>query len=210
MIALLRGRIIEATLEKDSFRVILDVQGVGYEIFLSKAADLSLSVGQNITLHVKESVAPFDGSTTLYGFTRAEEKELFMKIRDKVSGMGPKKALDVMDKISKSLPDFKRAIIDNDHQLLISVFGFTKKTAEKLCAALKGQADSWKITGSVKWSGALKTGHEVDAVSGLINLGYREEEARDAVVQAKTKLGSKPEVTRIIQEALKQLGSKVS
>ena len=56
------------------------------------------------------------------------------------------KALECLDKINKSLPDFKRAVIDGDLNLLVSVFGFTKKTAEKLLFAFRGQADGWSVS----------------------------------------------------------------
>src|SRR5204863_3821412 len=116
---------------KDLLRIVLDVQGVGYEVVLAKSADPRVVVGESALLQIKESVTAFDGATTLYGFLTREETDLFTRIRENVDGMGPKKALECLDKISKSLPDFKRAIIETDVALLVSVFGFTKKTAEK-------------------------------------------------------------------------------
>src|SRR4051812_47518806 len=119
MIAQLRGQVIETSLEKDALRVVIDVNGVGYEVWMTKATEGRLVQGQTATVLITESVTAFDGSTTLYGFASREEKDSFSRIRDNVDGMGPKKALECLDKISKSLPDFRRAIIDGDLTLLI-------------------------------------------------------------------------------------------
>src|SRR5262245_34979856 len=98
MIAQLRGRIIEKSLEKEVLRVVLDVQGVGYEVFLAKSNFDRLSVSdQTLTFFIRESVTAFDGATTLYGFISRDECDLFNQIREHVDGMGPKKALDCLD-----------------------------------------------------------------------------------------------------------------
>ena len=95
-------------------------------------------------------------------------------------------------------------------RLLISVFGFTKKTAEKLVFALKGKVDTWVVAGSAKWHDAPKSSEESEAVSGLLNLGYSEEESREIVAKAKAKLGENAATAAILQEALKSMGSRLS
>ena len=131
MISQLRGLFLESNFEKDCLKVLVDVQGVGYEVLMCKSSQGVFRDGQNVTVYVCESVTAYDGATTLYGFPTKEEKDFFNQIRDNVGGMGPKKALDCLDKINKSLPDFKRAIIDNDSRILVSVFGFSKKKSQK-------------------------------------------------------------------------------
>jgi Holliday junction DNA helicase RuvA len=209
MIAQLRGRLIEKSLEKDLLRVLVDVQGVGYEVFLAKSADPRLTVGEQIVLLIRESVTAFDGATTLYGFISREEVDLFNKIRENVDGMGPKKALECLDKISKSLPDFKRAVLDSDVSLLVSVFGFTKKTAEKLAASLKDKLEGMSVAGAPKWAEALR-GPDWEAVSGLVNLGYTDLEARETIQKAKEKLGPNASMKSLLQEALRTMGARLS
>lgn len=208
MIAQLRGQISEVSLEKELLRVVLDVQGIGYEVFLPKTSEFQMVVGKSTTLYVSESVTAFDGATTLYGFVTRQEKEFFVRIRENVDGMGPKKAMECMDKISKSLPDFKRAVLDSDVSLLVSVFGFTKKTAEKLVFSLKEKVSAWPVSGPVKWADAAKSNEEAEAVSGLVNLGYREDEARDLTTQAKASLGGNASTENLLQEALRLMGNR--
>ncbi len=210
MIAQLRGKVLEAAVAKDSFRVVLDVQGVGYEIWMVKASEGRVAEGQATTIFISESVTAFDGATTLYGFASKEEKDFFLRIRENVDGMGPKKALECLDKISKSLPDFKRAIIEGDTRILVSIFGFTKKTAEKLVFALKGSIEAWGVTGKPKWQEPAAASQESEAVSGLLNLGTSLDEARELAQQAVARLGPNASTEKLLQESLRLMGSKTS
>ncbi len=210
MIVQLKGKILETSLEKDTLRVVIDVQGVGYEVLMTRASEGVVTPGQQRNLFIRESVTAFDGATTLYGFATKEETDLFTRIRENVDGMGPKKAMECVDKITKSLPDFKRAIIDEDLALLVSVFGFTKKTAEKLVFSLKGKVEGWMISGPAKWAEAPKASEELEAVSGLLNLGYNDGEAREAIFKAREKLGVKAPTESLLQEALKLMGTRFS
>lgn len=209
MIAQLRGKIIETNLDKDALRIIIDVQGVGYEVLMTKSTEGRLNEGQFATLFISESVTAFDGATTLYGFATREEKDFFGRIRENVDGMGPKKALECLDKISKSMPDFKRAVIDGDIRLLVSVFGFTKKTAEKLVFSLKGKVEGWTVTGPVRWQEVATRPSELDALSGLLNLGYDEAEAREFLQKAKVRVGAEASTETLIKEALKLQSGKI-
>ena len=210
MIAQIRGKVISTEADKDAFRVVVDVNGVGYETLLSKSSEGRVVEGQSVVVFVSESVAAFDGATTLYGFLTKEEKDFFLRLRENVDGMGPKKALETLDKISKSLPDFKRAIIDGDQALLVSVFGFTKKTAEKLVFALKGKVEGWSVTGATKWQEGAKTTEEAEALSGLVNMGYREDEARELLSKAKAALGGTGRTADLLKEALRLSGARMS
>lgn len=210
MIAQLRGQVVSTGLEEHALRAVVDVNGVGYEVLLSRASEARLFEGQTVTVLVSESVAAFDGSTTLYGFLSTEEKDFFLKLRENVDGMGPKKALETLDKISKSMPDFKRAVIDGDVALLVSVFAFTRKTAEKLIFALKGKVEGWFVSGGTRFQEAPKTTQESEALSGLVNLGYREDEARDLLARARTTLGANAVTEKILQEALRLSGARLS
>jgi Holliday junction DNA helicase RuvA len=186
------------------------VQGVGYEVFLAKASEGRVAEGQLATLLISESVTAFDGATTLYGFLTKEEKDFYNRLRENVDGMGPKKAMETLDKISKSLPDFKRAIIDEDSRLLISVFGFTKKTAEKLILSLKGKVESWTVSGTTKWQESPRSPKDIDVLSALINLGYEEPDARDVLQKAKAQLPGEVNAETLLKEALRLIGSRLS
>jgi Holliday junction DNA helicase RuvA len=190
--------------------VIVDVQGVGYEVLMTKTTESRIQAGDQRTILICESVTAFDGATTLYGFLTKEEKEFFTRIRDNVDGMGPKKALECLDKISKSMPDFKRAVIDSDAALLVSVFGFTKKTAEKIIFALKGKMDSWVVAGPIRYQETPKVQKELDVFSGLRNLGYDEVEARDLIQRARGQVPADCSTEDLMKEALKIIGAKIS
>ncbi|MFN0117920.1 MAG: Holliday junction branch migration protein RuvA [Elusimicrobiota bacterium] len=210
MIAHIKGKVTEQYIDKDFLKTVIDVGGVGYELLLTMGSQFKFSVGEVVLVYVCESVTAFDGATTLYGFLSKEEKDLFTRLRENVDGMGPKKALECLDKISKSLPDFKRALIDEDSKLLVSVFGFTKKTAEKLIFSLKGKVDSWGISGQPKWPETEQTSQSSEALLGLMSLGYSNEEARELLAQAVKELGNEAKSETLIKQALKNLGMKKS
>jgi Holliday junction DNA helicase RuvA len=140
--------------------------------------------GAELKLHIVESVAMYGGSTTLYGFLSEDERDIFLLLRDEVPGAGAKKALDYLDKVSKSLPDFRRAVMGRDIAALTGLFGFTKKTAEKLAAALKDKIGDVQLPGREKWTHSPAASPSVDAIAGLVALGYREMQAREAVEKA--------------------------
>jgi Holliday junction DNA helicase RuvA len=182
--------------------VILDVGGVGYEVSVPLSTGEKLpSIGSEVKLHIVESVAMYGGSTTLYGFLSDEERAFFLLLKDEVPGAGAKKALDYLDKVSKSLPDFRRCIMAKDIESLTGIFGFTKKTADKLTAALKDKIGDINLAGKEKWTPVPSTAVSSDAIAGLVALGYRESQARQAVEKA---LGGIEEGTLPVEEAIRR------
>jgi Holliday junction DNA helicase RuvA len=208
MIARLEGRLVDVALDKDIGRIVIDVHGVGYEVLVTATSYAALTLNQPVVVWVSESVTAFDGATTLYGFLSQSDKQAFTMLRQKVDGMGPKKALETMEKISKSMPDFKRAILDNDTRLLVSVFGFTKKTAEKLVVSLKDGVAEWTMSGAARWADTSGRSEESETLSALMNLGYDPEEARDLLAQAKKIAGDTSTVEHLLQEALRIVSQK--
>ena len=199
------GSLSGLLLHKEPGQVLLDVQGVGYDIHTPVSAYESLpSEGNEAQLFVVESMAMYGGGITLYGFLTREEKEIYLLLRE-VPGTGSKKALDYLDKIAKSFPDFRRAILDNDQRILTSHFGFTKKTAEKMIVALKERLAGLRVSGKEKWSPALAPAGVTDALSALVHLGYRENEARAALERLSPALRSDSPTADLVREALKQL-----
>lgn len=201
MIGSLRGIL----LHKTPGQALLDVQGVGYEIAVTVSAFERLpEEGQEAQLYVVESMAMYGGGITLYGFLSLEEKEIYLLLRE-IPGTGSKKALDYLDKIAKSAPDFRRAILDSDATTLTSLFGFTKKTADKMIAALKDRIAALRVAGREKWTASQPVTGAQEAVAALVSLGYREQEARLVIerlpAQSKTDLNT----ADLIKEALKHL-----
>jgi Holliday junction DNA helicase RuvA len=201
MIGSLRGTL----LNKTPGQVLVDVQGIGYEVSVTLSAyDRLPSAGQETQLYVVESMAMYGGGVTLYGFLSLEDKEIYNLLRE-IPGTGSKKALDYLDKISKSAPDFRRAILEADARSLVSLFGFTKKTADKMIAALKDRMAGLRLAGREKWSGAAQPTGVSEAIAALVSLGYRESEAREALEKMSGQLKTEAKTADLIKEALKQL-----
>ena len=207
MIASLRGAVLSKTAEK----VVLEISGIGYEVLATPATLAALpSPGQQAFLHVAESVGMYGGGVTLYGFITPAEKELFVTFRDCVPSTGAKKALEYLDKASKSLPDFRRAVLDKDAKVLNGVFGFTRKTAERLIDALKDDIEAIRVPGAERLTraggAALPAGAMNQALSALAALGYRSAEARAALsTVTEEHPGEALDAERIIRLALKRL-----
>ncbi|MDD2772344.1 MAG: Holliday junction ATP-dependent DNA helicase RuvA [Elusimicrobiales bacterium] len=204
MIAYLKGEI----LKKREASVILVAGGVGYEVNLAQAALDSLSENAAAELYVSESISPYDG-TVLYGFRSEQEKELFKLFKEAVPNTGAKKALDLLNKALKSLPDFRRAIVSRDARLLTGIFGFTGKTAEKLIVSLKDKMSEMPDLGAGKISLAQDASPcgaaVVQVFDALTSLGYSASEAKKAVESLHSE-GIAPDETveALLRRALKR------
>ena len=186
--------------------VVVDAAGIGYRVFVPVSSLEKIPMaGMEVKLFVVESTAMYGGSTTLYGFLTQEERNIFLLLKESVPGAGAKKAMDYLDKVTKSLPDFRRVILAKDTASLTGIFGFTKKTAEKLVASLKDKIGDVTITGKEKWVKEAAGSVQSEAVSGLVSIGYRENQARDAVAKALENGSKELSVQEAILEALKHL-----
>ncbi|MDR2437162.1 MAG: hypothetical protein LBD17_03735 [Endomicrobium sp.] len=177
---------ISGTLEfKSTNSLTIDVSGIGYEATVALCSFSKLpEIGSQVKLYVVESVSGmYGGVISLYGFLTKEERNMYILIKDEVPGIGAKKAMEYMDKISKSFADFKTAIISKNFTMLHSVFGFTKKTSDKLIAALKDKIAAIEVSGKEKWTDVNLTENKLilEAIEGLISLGYKEQRARPVV-----------------------------
>ncbi|MDR1104208.1 MAG: Holliday junction branch migration protein RuvA [Endomicrobium sp.] len=168
---------------KDSITV--DVSGIGYEAIIALSIFSKLpEIGDQVKIYVVESVSGmYGGVICLYGFLTKEERYMYLLIKDEVPGIGAKKAMEYMDKISKSFADFKTAVISKNPSMLHAVFGFTKKTADKIIAALKDKIIDVEVSGKEKWTNVNLTENKLilEAIEGLAALGYKEQQARNAV-----------------------------
>ncbi|HRY29464.1 MAG TPA: OB-fold domain-containing protein [Elusimicrobiota bacterium] len=203
MIASLRGTL----LEKNAEGAVLEVAGVGYSVLLSETALAELPpLGEEVLLSIAESVGMYGGGVTLYGFLRVEEKRLFNVLRENVPGTGAKKALELMDKALKSLPDFRRAVLEKDTRALVSLFGFTRKTAEKMVAGLDGKMESLPISRGAGPAGMASSFDET--IQALVALGYKEPAARQAAQTARAAVGSEAAAKDLVREALRHLSGR--
>lgn len=191
MIASLNGKIISKT-EKS---IILEVGGVGFDIFVPLVILEKIKTGAVLTLHTHLHVR--EDGMELYGFSTVEELNFF-KLLISVSGVGPKSALGILS--LTSVGDLKKAISHGDATLLMKVSGIGKKTAERLIVDLKSKVDSLDENPE---PGGIDNIGDNQAIDGLIHLGYSIREAREAL-QAVSKdiVGTKDR----IKTALKLLG----
>jgi Holliday junction DNA helicase RuvA len=207
MISSLRGIILSKNLEA----VVLEVGGVGHEIHVTSATSARLPApGGEALLFIDSSYAMYGGGETLYGFLAESERAMFRAFRDEIPGTGAKKALEFLDKASKSLPDFRRAVMDRDEKLLCGVFGFTKKTATKIVAALKDKLEDVRVAGAPHYQNAAPeasaTGSWGQALNALEALGYKFSDARGALQALAAEHGSKDIPTeQLVRQALKRL-----
>lgn len=207
MIASLRGT-VQSKLEQ---KLVLEVGGVGYEVLVTGATLSQLpEPGGEALLYIEESFAMYGGGAALYGFLTPNEKAMFLTFKENVPSTGAKKALEFLEKASKSLPDFRRAILEKDGRILSGVFGFTKKTADRLVDALKDKIDGVPVSGQEKLglpaAAGLASSSLSQALSALSSLGYKPSEAR-AVLAAVTEESGGRALTaeEIVRLALKRL-----
>ncbi|HAH08143.1 MAG TPA: hypothetical protein DCM05_16730 [Elusimicrobia bacterium] len=205
MIARLRGPVLEKTLE----RTVIEAGGVGYEVLVNASTAARLpEPGGEAELQICETSPLYGGGTTLYGFLTREEKELFLCLKENVPSTGAKKALEYLEKASRSLPDFRSAVHSGDAKVLSAVFGFTRKTAEKLLAGLKDRVGDLRFTGASKIvrEESLPTGALSQAVEALSALGYKPSECAPVVQAIARELaGTDATVEEILRMALKRL-----
>jgi len=193
MISYLTGKVIVKT----DRSIIVDVQGVGYEIFTVPLLLEKTKQGQEISvythLYVREDVME------LFGFSTLEELNFFKDMIG-VSGIGPKSALAVL--MLASVADLKKAIVDEDASLLTKVSGIGKKTAERLILELKNKITNLDVADA---SGQATGSSDGQAIDALVNLGYSIREAREVLQHINKDIGN---VRDRIKEALKLLGKK--
>ncbi|MGB9734728.1 MAG: Holliday junction branch migration protein RuvA [bacterium] len=168
---------IKGTLvEKKQDSVVIDVDGIGFEVYVSSTTYLALpEEGNEVMLYIHTYIR--EDSITLYGFYTITERLLF-KLLISVQGIGPKVARNILSNIH--MDDFVAAIVTKDLARLSTVPGLGKKTAEKLVLELREKM------GNIQFSTNASTSKHVllsDAVSALVNLGYKQQQSKDIVEQ---------------------------
>jgi len=206
MIAALTGKIISKGLD----RAVVDVSGVGYEVFLTTDSLTRLPGStEEAFFHIHTQVR--EDAIVLYGFLESEEKEVFLHLIS-VSGVGPKLALAALSGMRAG--PLCQAIAARDIKLLTSLQGVGKKTAERICVELKDKVASISVGGfePVDEAGVTDSGSAsavADVLSALTNLGYSDPVSRRALTAVKRRLGddsfSQLSVEELLRECLRSM-----
>lgn len=192
------GQIRGIILEKQPPQLVVDVQGVGYEIDAPMGTFYQLpEVGKEVRLFTHFVVR--EDAQLLYGFYTRDERLLFRALL-KVNGIGPRSALTILS--STAPEEFVRCVLNNDTVTLVRVPGIGKKTAERLIIEMRDKLSDWykakPVDGMVQQLHEQGGRHQTvqDAISALIALGYKQQEANRAVAKMDDGSASSEELIR--------------
>lgn len=179
--------------------VVIDVAGVGYQVFIPlnvfyRLPEVGAAVHLQIHTHVRED------AIQLFGFHDGSEKQVFLLLNS-VGGIGPKLALNILSGIPAD--DLARALRDGDQLRLVSIPGVGKKLAERMIVELKDKFMNFAATAPE--ARIDEAGSELfnDAVSALVNLGYRKVDAEKSVREVLK--GGVAALEDVLKEALRKL-----
>jgi holliday junction DNA helicase RuvA len=193
MIARLVGRLVHKSPES----IIVDVNGVGYEVFASLNTFYALpSAGENVELEIQTQVR--ENAIELFGFRDAFEKAVFSLLLT-VAGVGPRMALGILS--GMTAPDLIDALANGDLARLVRVPGVGKKRAERLVVELRDRVQALRAQPSGDVRGRSRV--EEEAISALVNLGYRRTDAEQVVREVL--LQGTADLADVIRLSLKRL-----
>lgn len=173
----------------DSQSIILDVNGVGYKVFVPQKLIQTLPSTLYIHAHIR------DDAYDLYGFLTLADLQLF-KLIISVSGIGPKTGLNLLE---KGVEQIKAAVMKADVDFFSTVPRLGKKNAQKIIIDLKSKLGSLKDLDLTETSGDSK-----EVINALIGLGFSRHEAKEAFDQ----VSDQPTIEAKISQAIKLLGKK--
>lgn len=191
-------------LQKSVNSIVIDVHGVGYRVFVPLSTfyelpDIGLPVSLRIHTHVKED------AIQLFGFKTSEEKNVF-QLMISVAGIGPRLATNILSGISA--PELARAVCTEDLKKLVSIPGIGKKTADRMIFELKEKLQKILLVEEEPLPGAGEdSGERVkeDALSALVNLGYKSSVAKDAMEKVIEESDGDVILESLLKKALKML-----
>jgi Holliday junction DNA helicase RuvA len=201
MIGQLRGRLVE----KKTNQLLVDVGGVGYIVAIplstyAALGELHAEVTLLIHTHVRED------ALSLYGFVSAREKHFFEMLLS-ASGVGPTLALKILSgmRVEELIP----AIRTGDVARLTKIPGVGRKTAERMVVELKDKLDTVTVESERPVTVASAAGIPEDVLSALVNLGYEQRLAENAVAEAKREIGAS-NFEKLLRGALQALSAPQS
>ena len=197
MIARLRGRVLEKSLQ----RVVLDVQGVGFEVAVPLSTSETLHEGGEANLltylHVRED------ALQLYGFGSAAEKELFIQLIS-ISGIGPRIALNLLS--ARGVDSLRQAIGRGDVGSLTAISGVGRKMAERIVVELREKMGVQPPVAAGAGIASPEERQRVDeAVLALVSLGFPKPVAEKAVNAATAELEGVPGTEELVKRALQKV-----
>lgn len=199
MITFLHGKLVEAL----PTQVVVDVNGVGYEALVPLSSfDKLPPPGQEVKLLTQLVVR--EDAHTLYGFMSAAERDLFRLLINSVSGIGPKTALNILS--GMNVVAFRGAVANGDVKSLSQISGVGKKTAERIVVELRDKIGAAGALEAAAARHALSPDDRKtnDAMLALMALGFKQNEALDAVRAAQAMLGASATVEQLVRACLKK------
>jgi Holliday junction DNA helicase RuvA len=199
MIAHIQGRLYFKSPE----HLIIDVDGIGYQVHVPLTTFYELpDVGNTVALHIHTHVR--EDVLQLYGFQAQEEKALFIRLMG-VAGIGPRLAVNILSGISPA--ELAESLLQGDLARLISIPGVGRKTAERIMVELRDKLPALAADRDIALSVKNAAAEAVinDAISALVNLGYKKGLAQRAVDQAQQRLQGEMTLERLLKESLRAL-----
>jgi Holliday junction DNA helicase RuvA len=196
LIAYLEGKLIE----KNPTHLILEVNGVGYSINIPVSTFSNLGeTGRMVKVLTCQQVR--EDELKLYGFSTRPEKDLF-ELLIAVNGVGPKVALGILSCIP--VEEFQRSVLQEDLDILTTISGVGKKTAQRLIVELKEKLSRVDLREmKMKEEKAAFAPAQEEAVTALVSLGYTKPDAKKALDKVITQAGGTLPVEELIKRALK-------
>ena len=183
--------------------LIIDVDGIGYEVQVPLTTFYDLpEVGSTVALHIHTHVR--EDALQLYGFQSREEKQLFVRLMS-VAGIGPRLAVNILSGITPV--ELAQTLLQGDLARLISIPGVGRKTAERMMVELRDKVSTFVLSQDVAIP-AVQTADEAmieDALSALVNLGYKKGLAKRAIDEAQQRLQEEATLEILLKESLRSL-----
>jgi Holliday junction DNA helicase RuvA len=199
MIAHIQGRLHFKSPEN----LIIDVDGIGYQVLVPLTTFYELpDVGHTVALHIHTHVR--EDALQLYGFQAQEEKALFIRLMG-VAGIGPRLAVNILSGISPA--ELAECLGQGDLARLISIPGVGRKTAERIMVEMRDKLPALAADRDIALSVKYAADEAVmnDAVSALVNLGYKKGVAQRAIDQARQRLEGERTLESLLKESLREL-----
>lgn len=200
MIAALTGRLVS----KAPAQIVLDVHGVGYEVFIPLSTFFALpGVGDTISLHIHTHMR--ENTLQLFGFLTPLEKDTFLLLTS-IPGIGGKLALSALSALR--IEDLLQAITANDLETLTTIPGIGKKSASRITLELREKVARLNRIDLPTEPGKTMVHKEHvqdDAISALVNLGYRAQDVKDTVKRVLMESGGQLPLADLIRASLKVL-----
>ncbi len=200
VIALLTGRVVQ----REEGSCVVDVNGVGYLVHVSTRTLAALpSASETARLLIETHVR--EDAIVLYGFADPAERDWF-RLLTTVQGVGGRVALSVLSALAPR--DLVAAIASGDRASLTRAPGVGARLAVRLLTELRDKAGAMPSTPGIASAAPAKGGLAEDALSALVNLGYRRAEAQPAVMKVIERLGQDAGLDAVLRDSLKELAQR--